>query len=485
MNVLILSNGAPGYHNFFNSLALRLSEDGAKVFFAVDCETSRDENKLNELPFENFEFSSFFASHTIDQEILSRYSGFNLNSALLSDYERAVVYRIWKNPTIEFYEKLKSALLSFFEKIIKEKAISVVVYENVSNAFAHFAWFACQAHGIRYVGVSSSRLPGRFMISDDPLGDHVKIEETLKKIAKGEITITEEAKSWCGSYLSNLETIVPDYMKYNNLEKTGIIEKYLKTEKLKKLKTALRHIGDDHIHSFQRGNPVSLSWQMFKRSLFRKLRINRIKKFYSTHSESDEFFLYPLHYHPESSTSILSGAYVNELEVIRNISFNLPQGTMLYVKDHISAFGYPNKNFYREVSFLPNTKIIHPTAPTKKLIRQSKAVITLTSTVGYEAALLNKRVFLFGSVFYQEHINVTKIENPRKIYEYLKDVPPPETNKEIEYNQKFLAAYYINTQAGGLNLMKKTSLDDEKNSSIVRRLAEIIRSQKFNKASQS
>ena len=473
MNILILSNGAPGYHNFFNSLGNKFSADNANVYYAVDCKTSQDENKLEQFRGNVFEFSSFFSSHTTDETILKRYSALNLNSALLSDFERAEVYNLWGTKKSDFYENLKSSLLSFFEKIIQDKKIDIVIYENISNAFAHFAWFVCQKNNIAYRGVTSSRLPGRYALSDDPLSDDIKIQDTLNKIESGEIEVPQTISTWCEEYISNIDNIVPDYMKFNNLENTSIINKYYNKGKIKNLLTYIKHLNDDHYHSFQRGNPLNRTWQMFKRSLMRKLRSSTVIKYYSKPSKDDAFLLYPLHYHPESSTSILAGTYLNELEVIRNIAFNLPQGFTLYVKDHMSAFAYPKVQFYKTLSSLPNVKILHPNSPTKKLIKESKAIITLTSTVGYEALLLGKKVFLFGSVFYKQHKNVTPIEDPSKLFETMRNELSKPNTVTDKYNKNFVAAYYINTIEGELNLM----LNKDKAKNLVDNLYNDIRNE--------
>src|SRR5690606_36008536 len=121
---------------------------------------------------------------------------------------------------------------------------------------------------------------------------------------------------------------------------------------------------------------------------------------YENPPHTEKYILYPLHYHPEASTSVLAGTYLDELAVIKNISFSLPHGVKLYVKDHVSAYGYPSLEFYEKLKNLPNVRLLSPFENTKILIARSCAVITLTSTVGYEALLMGKRVFLYGRVFY-------------------------------------------------------------------------------------
>jgi len=454
LNILLLSNSAPNYYLFFNSLVKKYSEDGNNVEIAVDSEFSQSENKLEELGFPIHQFSSFFSKHEIDLDILDRYKKYNLNSALLSDFERADIYNVWGKRDVYFFEKLKSALLSFFEKIIQKRKVDIVLYENVSNSFAHFSLFVCQEHNVIYRGLIASRLPGRFSVTSDPLVDHEEIEKYTFQIQNGEIVVDQVVREWCEEYLENIEHITPDYMSFNNLDNLSLISKYLSIEKINKVARVIRHINDDHYHSFQIGNPVNYSWQMFKRSVLRKIKSVVISQFYQEAVEGERFLLYPLHFHPESSTSILSGAYLGEFEVIRNIAFNLPQGTVLYVKDHVSAYAHPSLHFYRKISSLSNVRLLAPTSLTKQLIKASEAVITLTSTVGYEALLLNKRVFLFGHVFYKFHKNVVEVKNPAKLFELFSTELKRSVVIDRQYNLDFLAAYYLNTKPGILNLIQ-------------------------------
>ncbi|WP_082824170.1 capsular polysaccharide export protein, LipB/KpsS family [Crenobacter luteus] len=453
MNILLLSNWAPGYYNFFNAFAKKMEREGHNIVVAVDSEFSREENRLDALGFKVYEFSSFFRASNLNKSLLKKYSKYNLNSALLSDFERAEVYGLWGKKSFEYFERLKSALLAYYEHIFEENKIDVVLYENVSNAFSHFAFFASRENNVRYVGLGMSRLPGRFFVSNDPLADHEQIENIFSMIRAGKIVPDLEVRQWAENYLDNIENIVPDYMRVNNLDKVGLFERYASFKKIGQLIRAFRHIGDDHEYAFQVGNPVLHIFNAVKRNVLRRIKQPLVGKHYQEIKATDKYLLYPLHYHPEASTSILCGAYMDEYEVIRNIAFNLPQGVCLYVKDHMSAFGYPSIDFYRRVAKLPNVKLIVPTAQTKKLIKKSLGVITLTSTVGYEAVLLNKPVFLYGDVFYRVHSNVFIVNNPLRIFDFLEEKLKAWVGVDFQYNVDFVCAYYLATKRGTLNFM--------------------------------
>ena len=458
MNVLLLSNSAPNYFHFFNALAKCFEQAGATVVVAVDSTFSREENGLDALGFSVYDFSCYFREHETNQSILSKYAEFDLNGALLSDFERAEIYGVWgQGVSIEYYDKLKSALLSYFEDIFLRHQINMVLYENVSNAFAHLALYVAKKHGAVYCGIGGSRLPGRFSVTGDPLADDAT-KKAFTDIQSGHLKIADDVRQWAADYIAAIETIVPDYMKVNGLDRVSLVKRYLRADRLRKIVSLIRHIADRRLDAFQVGNPLLTHANLFYRNVQRRLKISKVKKLYQEPVHGETFLLYPMHFHPESSTSILSGAYLDEYEVIRNIAFSLPEGVRLYVKDHISAWGYPTLDFYRRICRLPNVRLLRPDAPTKKIIKDAAGVITLTSTVGYEALLLKKRVFLYGCVFYDFHKGVTKIENPAKLHALLRREMLREVDWDDNYNIDFVCAYHEATLPVSLNLMQSADL---------------------------
>lgn len=458
MNILLLSNSAPNYHHFFNALADLFRKDGATVVVAVDSTFSREENGLDRAEFAAIhDFSAYFAGHKINHDILKRYADCDLNGALLSDFERAQIYEVWgRRADIEFFDRLKSSLLSYFEEIFVRHSIDLVLYENVSNAFAHFALFVAQKTGATYCGLSGSRLPGRFTVSADPLADD-GTERTFHAIRAGQLAVGPSIRDWARDYIAAIETTTPDYMKINGLDRVAIVSRYLRWDRLQRVCALMRHAFDSRTAAFQVGNPMRTHINLFLRNVRRRLRARDVENLYQSARSGERFLLYPMHFHPESSTSILAGTYLDEYEVIRNIAFSLPEGIRLYVKDHVSAWAYPPTDFYRRLVRLPNVRLLGPDEPTKQLIKASAAVITLTSTVGYEALLLKKPVFLYGHVFYGFHAGVQPIENPAKLRLLIERVlaNPPEWDDQ--YNQDFVCAYYLSTLPGTLNLLQGPS----------------------------
>jgi len=455
VNILLLSNGAPNYYHFFNELVNCFSRNGAKIVIAVDCQFSRELNEIDKLGCPIFDFSKYFVDHNYDAEIIERYSDFDLNAALLSDFERAEVDGVWgQDVGIDYFDKLKSALLSYYEYIYEKFSIEFIIYENVSNTFSHFAFFVAKRKGIFYFGIGGSRLPGRFSITSDPM-DNSNVASIFKEIRAGVVSVKPEVRHWVDSYVSTIETIQPDYMKINGLDRIELFGRYLRRDRIKQIYLLFRHAFDNRTDAFQVGNPLRTYLNLFMKNVRRRIKISKISNLYEKAVEGESFLLYPMHFHPESSTSILAGTYLDEYEVIRNIAFSLPEGLRLYVKDHVSAWGYPALDVYKKIARLPNVRLLGPNEPTKQLIKRSMAVITLTSTVGYEALLLKKRVFLFGNVFYEFHKGVERIENPAKLCQLIRAGLAKPIDWDESYNSDFVCAYYKTTFPGKLNLLQR------------------------------
>src|SRR5690606_12013580 len=132
----------------------------------------------------------------------------------------------------------------------------------------------------------------------------------------------------------------------------------------------------------------------------------------------------------------------------------LPFGTYLYVKDHKSAKGIHEYDFYKKISSLPNVRLINYDFNIKMLILNSKGVITINSTAGYEAVLLGKPVYIFGRVFYENFINVHKVFNFKELRLIKENESSPNPLDFIAYkryllegvlniNQQNSSAYYL------------------------------------------
>lgn len=412
MNVLILINGAPKYKYFFYKLAQRFVKDNHQVYFAIDSHSSDYLEPLSAVDngVNTFYFSDYFEENynkKLDEQYECSYGDF-----YFSDFDRFLTHGYNLSKDKYYWRQAKLCLDSYFKEIIEKNNIDFVLYENISNSFAYSAWRISKLLNKKYIGLMGARLPGRFEIQTSIIDDElIKIDRLVQE------PINEEDFKWFHEYRNNIAEIQPDYMKTNGLSNIGLAKLF----KIKRLQTLYRIIlismKVNNFYEFQRG------------SIYKKLTyetIQTIKRFFTTKisrryytnndqilemSINEKYYVYPIHYHPESSTSVLAPDYTNEYSNIINIANKLPVNTFLYVKDHESAKGVQTPFFYKKISALPNVRLVDSTFNIKSLIKKSQGVITINSTAAYEAVLLSKPVFMFGRAFFENFPYITKLDS--------------------------------------------------------------------------
>lgn len=139
--------------------------------------------------------------------------------------------------------------------------------------------------------------------------------------------------------------------------------------------------------------------------------------FYEQHAVAPDLtrlFIYvPLHYQPEASTVPMSGSYVHQVLMVQLLHAHLPEGVLIYVKEHPWESGWlmRDRAYYQELVALTNVRLIRRDADTFALREHCRAVATGTGTAGFEALFRLKPVFLFGHRFYQYARGVHRIHS--------------------------------------------------------------------------
>jgi hypothetical protein len=110
----------------------------------------------------------------------------------------------------------------------------------------------------------------------------------------------------------------------------------------------------------------------------------------------DDFVFYPLHVEPEFALQTMSPEYFFQLAAIAALARDLPVGTRLAVKEHLAAIGRRPTEFIDQIASLKNVVLIRADEHGQNVVRRARAVATITSSAGFEAAVLGKPVITFG-----------------------------------------------------------------------------------------
>lgn len=160
------------------------------------------------------------------------------------------------------------------------------------------------------------------------------------------------------------------------------------------------------------GNPIKL-FLFFIKVEIKKQFLLRPNKYFETPDKNDEYVYMPLHLIPESTTFVKAPFYINELDIIAQVSKSLPIGWKLYVKEHQAMLGERSSEFYNNVKKFPNVKLVQLNyyQDPKPWIDNAKGVITITGTTAYESAMLGKKAIIFGDVSFKLIEGVSRVNS--------------------------------------------------------------------------
>jgi hypothetical protein len=108
------------------------------------------------------------------------------------------------------------------------------------------------------------------------------------------------------------------------------------------------------------------------------------------------YVFYALQVEPETSTTVLAPEFNNQMAIIDLIVKSLPADVLFVIKEHMPAVGRRPDDFYEWLSEIPNVRLAHPKSDAPSLARNAALVVTLTGTIGIEAATAGVPVLTFG-----------------------------------------------------------------------------------------
>jgi hypothetical protein len=145
-------------------------------------------------------------------------------------------------------------------------------------------------------------------------------------------------------------------------------------------------------------------------SVWRKLQLYRSYREVAIDSLPQQpFVIFFMHYQPERSSLPVGRFFAQQWMAIRALSWALPTGWKLLVREHPTTWFSPLdpfvriKTIYPDMASLPNTHVCSMDIDTFELIDKSRAVATLTGSVGFQSLLRGKPVLAFGLAAYKDH----------------------------------------------------------------------------------
>lgn len=125
-----------------------------------------------------------------------------------------------------------------------------------------------------------------------------------------------------------------------------------------------------------------------------------------------EVIFYPLHQEPEATLSYMSCYYANQVATIENILKCLTSNQVLVVKEHPVDKGSLLRRKFAEVRKQYSALYYLPAELSgRAVLGRAERVVTLTSTVGWEAASIGRKVYVLGEIFFDNVPGIDFVPN--------------------------------------------------------------------------
>ncbi|MDD3896373.1 MAG: hypothetical protein PHU04_00800 [Candidatus Peribacteraceae bacterium] len=206
------------------------------------------------------------------------------------------------------------------------------------------------------------------------------------------------------------------------------------------------------------------------RSTWRRKRIIEERNaFYEAHAVTPDLskpFVYmTLHYQPEASTIPMAGAYREQLLIAQTLNACLPDGVIIYVKEHPRNSGWLQRSiaYYEDFLALEKVRFVPRSFDTFTLREHCMAVATATGTIGFEALFRGKPTLMFGHRFYQYAPGVYQIHSMDDCRRAVHDIFVEKKAPTLKEARLFMKAMDDTCIHGTLNIwhLKVSHLSDE------------------------
>ena len=279
--------------------------------------------------------------------------------------------------------------VSFWRRLLQQHRPVAVVNELVAIEISEVLLMECRREGVRYLAGMNCVVDDYFYWLPDPLslsGRHLHLPEPGPR-----------ERELAATYLQAVR--VKDYKPFYVQNLSG--RRDLKPVAASMARLALwlgRRLADRLSGRFR--------YEMYDAEYGKKLAVF-LKSLVLRYDElaalpaGNEVIFYPLHQEPEATLNYMSEFYANQVATIENILKCLSPGQVLVVKEHpVDKGALLRAKFQRLKAEQSSLYYLPAELHGREVLRHATRVVTLTSTVGWEAAVLGHPVYVLGDIFY-------------------------------------------------------------------------------------
>ena len=370
-------------------------------------------------------------------DFLNEFSSFELQAIKMMDRMDPVRYSFNFMERQRHFRKLIKYWTACINLLKPDLVISAIVPHRV---YDYALYLLCKHRNIKYITYRNSAFQGIII----PLSNVISIDDILSNKYQYYLQSLPEKQSAINQIESSIfegykkvqqdyAKAEPDYMKQhviNHKLSSGffsLTNKFFKDIK----QSSYDYYGKNGIilngfptYFKQRKRSIEKSRISLLEYSMLKLRTNKyknqLKSYYNSLVEkpdlSAKYVILPLHYQPEMTSNPSGDIFADQLLCVEMLAKYLPDDYLIYVKEHRSQFyahteGHTGRipEFYDDLKQYNQVRLVPLDFDIFHLIKNSKAIATVTGTAGWEGMVLGKPVIIFGLSWYEKYEGVLRI----------------------------------------------------------------------------
>lgn len=160
----------------------------------------------------------------------------------------------------------------------------------------------------------------------------------------------------------------------------------------------------------------------------------------------------PLHFQPETSTSVKGRHFYTLREAVAFIASELPAGWRLVVKEHPHQHRRLLKRvpgFYSQIAAIPNVDLLHHTTSNETLVQGARAVACVShSSITANALFAGKPIISIGDSHLREAPNYHCVTRTAELREVIRKIAFSECHLDAEQLELFIEKLELSTFEG-------------------------------------
>ena len=349
---------------------------------------------------------------------------------------------------------------------VKPDYVLAPVVASLAN---YLLFLECRRRGIPFFTIASARFANVFYVADDQYMGSARVRERFRELADDPVPSPKyaEARRLYDEIRQRADSARPSYMRRvaRSRPTAGGYVRAVGALALMAPRLARALLRPRHVMAIRKiWMPANSRW-----NAARSVLVNTRERFVPTDRQRPclrsldqarfPYVFFPLHVEPELSLLVFAPEHTNQIELCRRVALALPRGVRLLVKEHPAMVTSRPRRFYEDLAGLVNVELIHSSVSSHDIFADARcrAVLVVSSTVGFEAAMDGRPVVSLGPTDYAVLPTVQPAASLEEAIERLRALcvgqPPPRQDAVDRANVAYLCA--VLEQAIALDYMER------------------------------